>query len=408
VPRQGDGRALYFRTVSVRPPLRFLFPALGLGLLIVLAIGSGRSLLPPSEPDLVDSFPPLAAGEGAILFAGDTLLAGGTEINEHLNQDGLDWMSRHLTGLIESADADAFVINLEGPLTSRTRKGKPSGRKWTYHMRPARLAGLQGLGITHLSVANNHALDRRLEGLYDTLETLEKEGLVAFGGGRHIAQASEPAVVRVGEVRVAILAGMQSFGQYRKADWGADKDRGGIALFGSEDVPRFVERARRKADLVVAYPHWGGNYKPVDKKERRLAQRLVDAGVDAIVGHHGHAAQGFGHLDGKPVLWGLGNFLFGTPGRFGHDKLQPGYGLLTRMVVVEGQIDRFEIVPLRINNRIQDYQPKPCGRSEAERVLRHFARDGGSELRFVQGVGVLDATPATPEPEARDDHQPAH
>ena len=382
--------------MSVRPPLAFFAPALGLGLLIALAVAAGHELLPTSGADLLDSFPPLADGEEAILFAGDTLLAGGTEITEHLKQDGVDWMSRRLTGLLESADAAAFVINLEGPVTRRTRKGKPSGRKWTYHMTPDRLAGLDGLGITHLSVANNHALDRRLEGLYDTIKTLDEAGLVTFGGGRQIAEASEPALIELSGTRVAILAGMQSFGQYRKADWGATTDRGGIALFNSQDVPRFVERARARADLVVAYPHWGGNYDPVDAKERRLAQRLVDAGVDAIVGHHGHAAQGFGYLDGTPVLWGLGNFLFGTPGRFGHDKLQPGYGLLSRMVVAHGKIVRFEIVPIRINNRIQDYQPRPCGRSEARRVLRHFAREGGSEIRFVDGVGVLDV----PDPEA--------
>lgn len=394
--------------MSARPPLSFLVPTLLIGLVVAAAITAGAGLLPPSQSDLLDRFPRMAAGEEAILFAGDTLLAGGTGVNEHLNQDGLDWMSRKLTGLVESAQAEAFVINLEGPITQRTRKGKPSGRKWTYHMRPGRLEGLTAIGITHLSVANNHALDRRIEGLYDTIDTLDEAGLVSFGGGHHIAEASEPAVVRVGGTTVAVLGGMQSFGQYRKADWGADKDRGGIALLPKADIPRFVERAKSRGELVVAFPHWGGNYNPVDTKQRRVAQRMVDAGVDAIVGHHGHSAQGFGYLDRKPVLWGLGNFMFGTPGRFGHDKLQPGYGLLARMVVSRGVIRRFEIVPIRINNRIQDYQPKPCTRGEAERVLRHYARLGGAEVRFVDGVAVLDVPGPEdePEPDRRDGHGP--
>jgi len=379
-----------------------LLPALVVGLLVAVAVAAGAPLLPPADPALLDEFPPLAPGEQAILFAGDTLMAGGTGANEHLRQDGPDWMSRKLTRLVESADAEAFVVNLEGPVTTRTRKGKPSGRKWTYHMRPNRLAGLTAIGITHLSLANNHALDRRIEGLYDTMKNLDEAGLVHFGGGHNIAEASQATVVELGSTRVAILGGMQSFGQYRRAEWGADRDRGGIALLPKADVPRFVERAKRRADLVVAFPHWGGNYKPVDRKERHLGQRLVDAGVDAVVGHHGHAAQGFGYVDGTPVLWGLGNFLFGTPGRFGHDKLQPGYGLLARMVVAGGEIDRFEIVPIRINNRIQDYQPRPCPRAEARRVLQHFARRGGAEIRFVEGVAVLEGKgpeePPKPKP----------
>ena len=117
-------------------------------------------------------------------------------------------------------------------------------------------------------------------------------------------------------------------------------------------------------------------------------------GVDAIIGHHGHAAQGFGHLNDIPVLWGLGNLFFGTPGRFGHDKMQPGHGLLARMVIRNGEIQRFELVPIMLNNRLVKFQPRLCTVDESRRVLASLASRGGASIRFVGGVGILSPRPA--------------
>lgn len=377
--------------MSKSPPLRLMLPALGGALLVAIAIWAGARRLPSSDPTPVDYFPPLALGEQAILFGGDTLLAGGSEVEKHLREDGPDWSSRKLVPLVRSARAVAFVANLEGPITERKAKGPPDGRKWTYRMRPGTIPGLTAVSITHLGVANNHALDRRVEGLYDTFDNLRGAGLVPFGGGRDATEAFEPTVIEAGGARVAVLALMQRYPDLEKAGWRASAGRGGVALLGGdEDEAALVARARADADIVVAFPHWGDNYRPVVGKQRRLAERLVRAGVDAIVGHHGHAAQGFGTVDGTPVIWGLGNFLFGSPGRFGHDKMQPGYGLLARMVVAEGAIRRFELVPIMLNNRLLDYQPRPCTRGEAERVLLDLARAEGYTIRFVSGVGVMD------------------
>jgi poly-gamma-glutamate capsule biosynthesis protein CapA/YwtB (metallophosphatase superfamily) len=387
--------------VNDRPARSALLLPLLVGLFVLAGIAVGLADVDRPDTRPLDSFPPLAEGEGAILFGGDTLLAGGSAIRGHFERDGADWMFRELSGLIESAQADAFVVNLEGPITTKTRKGKPNGRKWTYQMRPPLAPALVVAGITHASLANNHALDRRLSGLYDSIDAVREQGIVPFGAGRTLAEAAVPMSVEVGGARVAILGGMEPFKQYRDADWGATDEEGGILMLSSADLADVVGAARRDADLVVAFPHWGKNYKDVRGSQRRLADRLVEAGVDAVVGHHGHAAQAFTYVDGTPVLWGLGNLFFGTPGRFGHDKWQPGYGQLARMVLRDGAIQRIEIVPIRINNRLQDYQPRPCTRSEARRVLEFWSEQESTRIRFSGGVGVLDVpglADVAPEP----------
>jgi poly-gamma-glutamate capsule biosynthesis protein CapA/YwtB (metallophosphatase superfamily) len=39
---------------------------------------------------------------------------------------------------------------------------------------------------------------------------------------------------------------------------------------------------------------------------------MVEAGADVIFGHHSHRLKPVGEVDGKPVVWGLGNFVWPT------------------------------------------------------------------------------------------------
>ncbi|MCP4867329.1 MAG: CapA family protein [Proteobacteria bacterium] len=354
--------------------MRQTLPILLLLVMLGLAIAGGRDKIPTFDDSPVDRFGPLGPGEVAILFGGDTNLGGSTPVKAKFKQEGHDWMSRKMAATIESADAVAFVANLEVPITKERRKGKGVGN-WSYNMSPKMVDGLTAAGITHVGLANNHMLDRSRKGMLDTFQHLEKAKIPYTGAGRNLAHARKPLIIDAGGTRVAIVAGMETFKQKVDADWGATDDRSGVLFFDEASIPASIAAAKAEADLVVAFPHWGRNYQHRLKgTQQGMAKWLVQAGVDAIVGHHNHAAQGYWARDGVPVLWSLGNLFFGTQGRFGHDKMQPGYGLLARMVIKDKAIDRIELMPMRINNRLQDYQPRPMERTEADAVLIGLAR----------------------------------
>jgi len=370
--------------------LRQNLPILLVFVLVALGVASEWEEIPGPDTEFLDRFAPLGPGEEAILFAGDTNLGGSTPVREKLRREGHDWMSRKLLSTLQSADAVAFVVNLEVPVTKQHRKGKGVGA-WSYDMNPAMVDGLQTAGITHVGLANNHMLDRRRKGMKDTFKHLTAAKIEYFGAGPDLDAARAPVIIEAAGARVAIVGGMEPFRQKREADWGATADRSGLLLFDKAGIPAAVASARAQADLVVAFPHWGGNYTRVKKSQRRIADRLVAADVDVIIGHHNHAAQGYWVQDGVPLLWGLGNLFFGTQGRFGHDKMQPGYGLLARMVLKDAAIDRIELLPIRINNRLQDYQPRPCHRTEARRVLHTLAREGVPLDRHGKAEGHKEA-----------------
>jgi len=360
----------------------------------LLLTGTGLwSLMEPTviEPTvardtIVDSFPALKPGEAAVLFGGDVLWT--RDYRRFTKKHGLNYPALGVLPLIQSADSVAFVANHEGPITIE-KKRCPPAKNWNYRSRVRNLKVFPEIGFTHLSLANNHALDRCAVGLTEALGHLDSVGIVSFGAGPNLEAASRPALIDVAGTKVAVIGGMESWKQYRDADWGATKDRAGVFLLQKKNIQRVLKEANESADIVVAFPHWGANYAPVSRKQRRIAERLISAGADVVIGHHGHAAQEFGLFKGKPVLWGLGNLFFGTPGRFGHDKMQPGYGLLARMVLKDGEFDRFELIPIMLNNRLVKFQPRMCTVDEAEAVLATLFEPGSKNVELKDGIAVF-------------------
>ncbi len=330
-------------------------------------------------------WPPLARSEQALLFAGDLLLS--EHIETKLSRHGDAWPLEHLAPILKAAEAVAIIGNHEGPLTRRpaaTDAFLPNTR-WNYGARPETAQALADAGFTHLSLANNHALDRGLPGLRDTRAAIQDAGMVPFGAAPTERAARAPLHVQVGGLDVAVLGFMHPWKAYRH--WEPRAGTGGVPLLTADAVKAGVAQARSEgADLVILFPHWGPGYKPVDKNQRAEAGVAIAAGAHAIVGHHSHAAQGFAHVSGAPVLWSLGNAMFGTGGRFGDGH---GHGLLARLVVADGAPARFEIKPIRVNNKRNGWQTKPAPRAEAEEVLRSLAARHGADIRIVDGVGVL-------------------
>jgi hypothetical protein len=61
-------------------------------------------------------------------------------------------------------------------------------------------------------------------------------------------------------------------------------------------------------------------------KQRAAAQLFADAGYDMVVGANPHIAQPIEFIGSMPVVFSVGNFVFGAPGRFDQFEI-PGVGL---------------------------------------------------------------------------------
>jgi hypothetical protein len=238
-------------------------------------------------------------------------------------------------------DADVVFGNCEAPLIDKDGDGDQVATKGMHFAADARSAlGLQEAGFNVMSCANNHICDRGPDALLRTLDILAEHGIATAGAGEDITAARRPAIVstRDGQ-RVAVLA-YASF--FNRADV-ATVERPGITVVGGETVieelPEFcapgiapfvtstpdaadvaamvddIHHARQEADVVLASFHWGDATRPsvLTDHEQVVSRLAIDAGADAVLGHHHHALRGIDVHQGAPIFFGLGNFVWDTP-----------------------------------------------------------------------------------------------
>jgi poly-gamma-glutamate synthesis protein (capsule biosynthesis protein) len=124
-----------------------------------------------------------------------------------------------------------------------------------------------------------------------------------------------------------------------------------------------VQEARATSDTVVVFLHWGIERQTCPSAvQQQLAQTLVDAGADIVVGGHAHRLQGAGRLGSAFVAYGLGNFAF---------YAQPGPGASTGVFLVTAtgrDIDTYSFVPAVIQGGV----PRPLDGEGAAAAVGAF------------------------------------
>jgi poly-gamma-glutamate synthesis protein (capsule biosynthesis protein) len=127
-----------------------------------------------------------------------------------------------------------------------------------------------------------------------------------------------------------------------------------------------IERLRPHADIIIVHAHFGENYRDVTAYQRRIARELIDAGADVVNGHHPHVAQGVDLYRGKPILYSLGNFTFGTPGRFSGGMRGYGWVARYRIDAATRQLTAIDLDLIATDNDRVGFQPRPVGTREAQ------------------------------------------
>jgi len=203
--------------------------------------------------------------------------------------------------------ADVAMVNLETTVTTR---GNPQHKHYVFRAPPTAFQALRAAGVDVATMANNHGMDYGLVGLRDSLAAAAAARFPVVGIGRDAARAYAPWLVTVRGQRIAIVGATQVLEPGLEAAWTAGSGKPGLAsAYDEARLAEAVRRARRTADTVIVYVHWGeeGNPCPIGP-QRRLARLLARVGADIVVGTHAHTLQGSGWLGRTYVAYGLGNF----------------------------------------------------------------------------------------------------
>lgn len=200
--------------------------------------------------------------------------------------------------------ADLAVGNLECVISDR---GRLVPKAYSFRAHPRVIDVMKRAGLDVLSVANNHVGDFGTDAFVDMLNRLDQAGIGYFGGGRNLAEARRPWVKEIKGTRIALLA----YNEVELRSYEALDTRPGLAWLVDSRVRQDIAQARKLADFVIVYPHWGLEYHTMPSARQREAGRLmIDAGADLVVGAHPHVIQTAEYYNGKWIIYSLGNFVF--------------------------------------------------------------------------------------------------
>lgn len=258
-----------------------------------------------------------------ILLAGDT-----APVNSNASvfaSEECRWLSPELQSQIRQCDA--FVLNLESPLTDNDASIQKSG--WVLRAPTGTVNGFVTAGTTAVNLANNHIMDQGSAGLETTIRHLEAAGVGWFGAGRTPADASKPFIIAVNGQRIALMG--LTTGDSRPNI----SDAPGPMLMTPEiSLPR-VQQACSENDHVIVLLHAGlERYPYPSPRLQRYCRFLVGQGVSAVICQHSHCIGAQEYYGEGYILYGQGNFLFdwGVPS----DKHWE-YGLLSSVRLVSGR-----------------------------------------------------------------------
>ena len=203
-----------------------------------------------------------------------------------------------------------------------------------------------------MNLANNHIMDYYSEGLMDTIALLDENNIFHVGAGNNLEEARKPAIIEKNGIKVGIIGYSDMAHYYFSGNptikFSAEENEAGVAPLVEDYIMEDIQKLRPEVDLLLVSLHWGVEESfYIPPEQRDLAHRIIDAGADAILGHHPHQFQGIELYNGKPVIYSMGNFIF--------DQNDPENQetFIINFEYMDNKLERFYIVPVHTVEKVR-------------------------------------------------------
>ncbi|PSC69444.1 poly-gamma-glutamate biosynthesis isoform B [Micractinium conductrix] len=233
------------------------------------------------------------SGGVALVLLGDVML--GRVVDEaltvlrpaqHMHRVWGDCLPLLRGGMAATGEQQLVAGNLECAVTDAEEKEE---KEFNFKLSPANVDALTTARFDFASLANNHSLDYKEQGLHETRRVLAAAGIAAAGAGT-AGEAAAPALVERGGCKLAFFCYSDHY-----ETWAATERRPGINYIRPETATPEAVAAQLAAaqaagaDLTVVFVHWGPNWRwRPSKAIQRLARTFVDCGASIVFGHSSH------------------------------------------------------------------------------------------------------------------------
>ena len=189
------------------------------------------------------------------------------------------------------------MVNLETAVTDGTCP-EPQNKPYIFDAPASAVTALKSATVSVATEANDHGMDCGAQGLSQNLTIASQASYPIIGIGNTAAQAFAPYRVTINGQRVAIITATQVIADNLVSTWTASSTQPGVAsAIDPTQLVREVQQVRRTADTVIVYVHWGTETQACPNPQQEpLAQQLVKAGADIVIGSGTHVLLGAGYL----------------------------------------------------------------------------------------------------------------
>lgn len=313
-----------------------------------------------NEVDINASYLPAIEKKPVVfIFGGDVMLS--RQVNSRMvKYDDYAWPFLKIADFLRTADLT--MINLESPFITVKDYFVPTG-SFMFKANPRSIEGLILAGIDLVSLANNHSLNQGRVGLQESFNILNEAGLKYIGAGNNEAEARQAEIFEINGEKFALLAYA-----YPDDNSVATDDQAGIATMDIRDMQEDVRRLKEEGSIVIVNMHAGIEYVTQPNwQQTDFARAAIEAGAEAVIGHHPHWPQVFEFYQDKPIIYSLGNLVFDQMW-----SLETRQGLFAKLTWRDGW-EKIELIPIKI----YDYGQPEIISDEAERfnILNKIGTD---------------------------------
>lgn len=317
-----------------------------------------------------------------LVAAGDVELARDTG-RRLLREPSYDPFAR-VQALLRAGDAR--FVNLESQLSDQKGEVMSKANPLVFTGPPGGADALARARIDVVSTANNHAWDYGKRAMEETLANLDRVGVAHVGTSAEPGVEPKPVVVVRGGFRLGFLAftGIWNQGPLEKHE-----ARAFVAGASRDAIASAVKKlaASGTTDAIAVSLHAGEEYqdRPLAGVQE-MARAAIEAGAHAVIGHHAHVMQGVELVQGRPIFYGLGNFVM----RMHRDHRWTELGLVARIRFRADGPPEAWVCPVRIDGA----EPEPLTASPSRAALERLAFDHLRAITAAASNGTTSVGPA--------------
>lgn len=256
-------------------------------------------------------------------------------------------------------DSDYVFANLETPIS--LNNADLSKAQYSFNSPYEFAEAVYSAGIDFVSTANNHCLDRGINGLKSTVASLNKIGIKHTGVFAD-RKSKKPLIITVNQLKIGVIAYTYGTNAFANHNYLSCKEKFHVNLFQNQELSNFIDRwcyyhrtnlfarvwnkiseirtkgqisgevyerrendyfCRRNikkdvrflknkgVDLIIMYMHAGGQYNDNPTEYcKSLTDWLLKLGVNVVVGSHEHVVHGGKYNEkcsNKLATYSLGN-----------------------------------------------------------------------------------------------------